>query len=80
MVFLCRFCQGGGVVQPSEDFMATESSSESAASGGLLVILGVVVALVAGYLFFQYAGRRQGPDITINAELPRPASPAPGNQ
>jgi hypothetical protein len=49
--------------------MANENSSENAVSGGLLVVLGIIVALGAAYIFTQYNGRSSS-DVTIRAELP----------
>jgi len=49
-------------------YMADESSAS--ATGGLLVILGIVVALVVGFVLYQQGvfGSSSGP--TINVELP----------
>jgi len=60
--------------------MAT-SSTDNTLSGGLLVILGIIVAVIAGVFFFNYYGRSDSADITIRAELPAPAnSNTAGNQ
>lgn len=40
------------------------SDGNSATSGGLLVILGIVVALGAVYIYSQYG--HSGPSITVN--------------
>lgn len=55
--------------------MATDT--DSAASGGLLVILGIVVAGIAGYFFFLHNGGvgRNTTDINIRAEVPAPSAP-----
>ena len=50
--------------------MANDNSSENAVSGGLLVVLGIIVALGAAYLFTQYTGGGDSSDVTIRAELP----------
>lgn len=49
--------------------MAQDSSSS--ATGGLLVILGIVLALVVGFVLYQqgFLGDRSGPSVTV--ELPK---------
>jgi len=48
--------------------MADESSAS--ATGGLLVILGIVVALVVGFVLYQQGVFGSGSGPTINVELP----------
>jgi hypothetical protein len=43
-----------------------DNSGNSALSGGLLVILGIVVALGAVFLYMHYHGGAGKPDISIN--------------
>lgn len=45
--------------------MAEDSSSS--ATGGLLVVLGIVIALVVGFVLYKqgFLGGHSGPDITV---------------
>lgn len=54
------------------------ADDSSAGTGGLLVVLGIVVALVIGFVLWNQGmiGGHE-PDTNINVELPTPSAPNP---